>query len=127
MFSQSCKKRFGKAKTYEEWCEPKLVSNALDILDEEIPRLKDKIESVHLCFSTDPFMYGYEDIAQMSFAIIKKLNDAGKRKWNPKDNADWYAAVKEESEAKKAFETILAKYPSSTEAQDIEKYIAIAE
>ena len=29
-------KRFGKAKTYEEWCEPKLVSNALEILDEEI-------------------------------------------------------------------------------------------
>ena len=33
-------KRFGKAKTYEEWCEPKLVSNALEILDKEIPKLK---------------------------------------------------------------------------------------
>ena len=29
--------------------------------------------------------------------------------------------------AKKAFETIKADYPASTEAQDIEKYIAIAE
>ena len=70
-------KRFGKAKTYEEWCEPKLAENALEILDKEIPKLKDKIESVHLCFSTDPFMSGYDDVSRMSIAIIKKLNEAG--------------------------------------------------
>ncbi len=70
-------KRFGKAKTYEEWCEPKIAINALDILDKEIPRLRNKIKSVHLCFSTDPFMYGYEEISKMSIAIIKKLNNAG--------------------------------------------------
>ena len=70
-------KRFDKAKTYEEWCEPKLVENALEILDKEIPKLKDKIKSVHLCFSTDPFMYGYDEVSQMSIAIIKKLNVAG--------------------------------------------------
>lgn len=70
-------KRFGRAKTYEEWCEPALVSNALEILDKEIPKMKDKISSVQLCFSTDPFMYGYEDISQMSIEIIKKLNAAG--------------------------------------------------
>lgn len=70
-------KRFGKAKTYEEWCEPKLAENALEILDKEIPKLKDKIKSVHLCFSTDPFMYGYDEISRMSIAIIKKLNVSG--------------------------------------------------
>ena len=70
-------KRFGKAKTYEEWCEPKLAENALDILDKEIPKLKDKIESVQLCFSTDPFMYGYDEVSEMSISIIKKLNTAG--------------------------------------------------
>ena len=70
-------KRFGKAKTYEEWCEPKLAENALEILEKEIPKLKDKIESVHLCFSTDPFMYGYDEISYMSIEIIKKLNAAG--------------------------------------------------
>ena len=69
-------KRFGKAKTYEEWCEPKLAENALEILDKEIPKLKDKIQSVHLCFSTDPFMYGYDEISRMSIDIIKKLNAA---------------------------------------------------
>ena len=37
------KKRFGQIKTYEEWLEPYLVSNTLELLDKEIPRLKDKI------------------------------------------------------------------------------------
>ena len=69
-------KRFGKAKTYEEWCEPKLAENALEILDKEIPKLKNRIESVHLCFSTDPFMYGYDEVSKMSIEIIKKLNAA---------------------------------------------------
>lgn len=72
-------KRFGKAKTYEEWCDPQLADNALEILDMEIPKLKDKIKSVHLCFSTDPFMYGYDEVSQMSIAIIKRLNAAGIR------------------------------------------------
>ncbi len=71
------KKRFGKVKTYEKWLEPYLVSNTLDLLDTEIPRLKKKIESVQLCFSTDPFMYGYKEIEEMSIAAIKKLNAAG--------------------------------------------------
>lgn len=71
------KKRFGQVKTYEEWLEPKLVSNTLELLDREIPRLKKKIQSVHLCFTTDPFMYGYPEVEQMSIAAIEKLNSAG--------------------------------------------------
>ena len=69
-------KRFGKVANYEQWCTPKLVSNALELLDREIPRLKSKIESVQLCFTTDPFMYGYDEICKMSLAAIKKLNAA---------------------------------------------------
>ena len=70
------KKRFGQVHTYEEWLEPYLVSNTIELLDKEIPRLKEKIKSVQLCFSTDPFMYGYDEIAQMSIAAIRKLNEA---------------------------------------------------
>lgn len=69
-------KRFGKVGNYEQWCTPKLVSNTLELLDREIPRLKSKIESVQLCFTTDPFMYGYDEICKMSLAAIKKLNAA---------------------------------------------------
>jgi len=70
-------RRFGKVDSYEHWLEPYLVTNTLEILDKEIPRLKSKIQSVQLCFTTDPFMYEYEEIAQMSLAAIRKLNDAG--------------------------------------------------
>lgn len=71
------KRRFGQVASYEDWLKPYLVSNTLEILDREIPRLKTKIKSVQLCFTTDPFMYGYEDIEKMSLAAIKKLNAAG--------------------------------------------------
>ncbi|MEK6645985.1 MAG: radical SAM protein [Candidatus Firestonebacteria bacterium] len=67
-------KRFGKVKHYQEWVEPKIVSNALELLEEEIPKNKDRIKFVHLCFSTDPFMYGYEEISKLSYKIIERLN-----------------------------------------------------
>jgi hypothetical protein len=51
--------------------------NALDLLDRELPRLREKIKSVHLCFSTDPFMNGYPEVGRMSLEIIGKINAAG--------------------------------------------------
>lgn len=71
------KKRFGQVHTYEEWLEPYLVSNTLELLDKEIPKLRSKIKSVQLCFSTDPFMYGYDEISKMSISAIRKLNEGG--------------------------------------------------
>ena len=74
-YAMQMAKRFGKVKSYEEWCNPKLAENTLEILDKEIPKLKDKIESVHLCFTTDPFMYGYDEVSDMSIKILEKLNE----------------------------------------------------
>lgn len=71
------KKRFGKVSSYEEWIEPYLVENTLELLDAEIPRHRDKINSVQLCFTTDPFMYRYDEVGRMSLAAIRKLNDNG--------------------------------------------------
>lgn len=73
------KKRFGQIKDYEEWLEPCLVSNTLELLDREIPRLRDKIQSVQLCFTTDPFMNEYPEVSAMSIAAIRRLNNAGIR------------------------------------------------
>lgn len=70
-------KRFGQAKTYEEWCEPKLVENTIELLNREIPKLKDKIKSVQLCFTTDPFMLGYSEVSEMSIKAISLLNENG--------------------------------------------------
>lgn len=68
------KKRFGVIKSYEEWCEPAIVENTLELLDKELPRFKEKIQMLHLCFTTDPFMYGYDEISDLSIAAIKKCN-----------------------------------------------------
>lgn len=70
-------KRFGKVKTYREWCKPKIVKNALELLDKEIPKYKNQIKFVHLCFMTDPFMYKYPEIKEMTLKVINKLNNAG--------------------------------------------------
>lgn len=39
-------------------------------------RLKDKIKYVHLCFTTDPFMYGYKEIEDVTFDVTEKLNNS---------------------------------------------------
>jgi DNA repair photolyase len=68
------KRRFGQVHSYADWCRPKIVRNALELLDREIPRYKQKIKSVHLCFSTDPFMFRQEEVAELSLSIIARLN-----------------------------------------------------
>ena len=70
-------RRFGRVKNYEEWIKPKLVENCIDLLNKEIPKFYTKIESVQLCFTTDPFMMGYPEVMKMSLKIIKLLNDNG--------------------------------------------------
>ena len=67
-------KRFGNVKTYQDWIEPKIVSNALEILDKEIPKYKKDIKSVQLSFMTDPFMVGYPEVEQLTLDIINRLN-----------------------------------------------------
>lgn len=74
---------YGKAKNYEEWIHPKIVSNAMELLEREIPKYKDKIDFVHLSFTTDPFMYNpisgqvFPAIKELTLKIVKKLNAEG--------------------------------------------------
>jgi DNA repair photolyase len=73
-YAMMMKKRTGKITDYEQWRKPKLVSNALELLDKEIPKYRAKIRSVHLSFSSDPFMYGQEEVHRLTIEILKKLN-----------------------------------------------------
>ena len=82
------KKRFGQIKDYESWLEPVLVSNTLELLDKEIPRLRDKIQSVQLCFTTDPFMEGYREQMEPGavpcadrLAALRALHEVGCKTW----------------------------------------------
>lgn len=70
-------KRFKNIKNYSEWIKPKLVKNTISLLEKEIPKHKKAIKSVHLCFSTDPFMMGYPEVTRMSIEAIKMLNSNG--------------------------------------------------
>lgn len=70
-------KRFGNVNEYKDWIKPKIVSNTLELLEKEIPKYKKDIKSVHLCFSTDPFMVGYKEVEKMSIDSINMLNENG--------------------------------------------------
>lgn len=78
-------KRFGWVKDYNDWRHPKIVKNALELLDKELKTKKEKINVVHLSFMTDPFMYDFDsgeiipEVKEMTLRIIKKLNSYGIR------------------------------------------------
>jgi len=76
-YAMNMKKRCGVIKDYNDWIKPKIVVNALELLDKEIPKLKDKIKVVHLCFTTDPFMYKQKEISKLTLKIIERLNRDG--------------------------------------------------
>ncbi len=67
-------KRFGNVKSYAEWIEPKIVGNALELLEAEIPKYKNDIKSVQLSFMTDPFMEDYPEVGDLTIKIIQRLN-----------------------------------------------------
>ncbi|MBF0541709.1 MAG: radical SAM protein [Nitrospirae bacterium] len=73
-YAMQMSKRFGRIASYDEWLKPRIIPNALELLDKEIPRLKHKINSVHLCFMSDPFMMGHPEVTDLSLEIIDKLH-----------------------------------------------------
>ena len=73
-YAMMMKKRCGLIKNYQEWIKPKLVGNALELLDKEIPKYRSQINFVHLCFSTDPFMYQQPEVVDLTLKIIERLN-----------------------------------------------------
>jgi three-Cys-motif partner protein len=77
-------KKFGWVKTYGDWRKPRIATNAIELLEKEIPKYKNEIKHfVHLCFMSDPFMYDSEEkdlipeIKEMTLKIIEKLNQEG--------------------------------------------------
>jgi len=75
--------KYGQISDYDDWLHPKIVANALELIDKELPRYKNEIDFVHMSFTTDPFMYDmlnkrtYPHIENMTLKIIEKLNNEG--------------------------------------------------
>ena len=72
-------RRFGKVKSYDEWVQPEVIENTMELLEKELPRFKNKIKLLHLCFTTDPFMYQHDEIAQLSLKVLQRANAEGVR------------------------------------------------
>jgi DNA repair photolyase len=70
-------KHYGRVKDEADWRHPRLVENAVELLERELTRKRERIEVVHLCLTTDPFMVGYPEVASLSLAIIERLNARG--------------------------------------------------
>jgi len=68
-------KSYGRTASYEEWCRPKLVSNAAELLERELRRLKEKPDYIYFSLTTDPFMTGFPEIEAMSLKLIKLINE----------------------------------------------------
>ncbi len=72
--------KFGWVKNYSDWRRPRVARNALQLLETEIPKYKNEIDFVHLCFMSDPFMYDFEEgdlipeIKELTLKIIETLN-----------------------------------------------------
>jgi DNA repair photolyase len=67
----------GRVRDYAEWCHPRIVANALELLDRELSRRRVLPDCVHLCLTTDPFMVDHPEVGAMSLAIIERLNRSG--------------------------------------------------
>lgn len=74
------KKRFGVIKDYNDWRNPRIVENAMELLEKDLKRIgAENIRDVHMCFTTDPFMYdpstrgNNREIQNLTMAILKRL------------------------------------------------------
>ncbi len=67
----------GRVNTYDDWCRPKLVANAEELLKKELTRMKIRSDEIHLCLTTDPFMNGYPEVTDMSLKLIALINSYG--------------------------------------------------
>ncbi len=70
-------RRYGRARDERDWRRPRLVANALELLEQELARKRGRVDRVHLCLTTDPFMAGYPEVTSLSLALIERLNAHG--------------------------------------------------
>lgn len=68
------RKRVG---TYSDWCRPYLVANARELLGKELERMRKKPDNIHLCLTTDPFMYRHPEVTALSLSLIELINSYG--------------------------------------------------
>lgn len=84
-YAFSMARGYGRAKDYADWCRPRIVANAEALLERELGRLEKRVAKglepkpgfVHLCLTTDPFMYRQNEISELSLRLIALVNSRG--------------------------------------------------
>lgn len=73
----------GRVKDREQWTEIELVADAAARIGQELDRKRKSVERIHLCFTSDPFMWDdsregpVPEIAQASTQVIEAINARG--------------------------------------------------
>jgi DNA repair photolyase len=70
-------KSYNKINNYTDWCQPKIVANSAELLTKELSKKRIKPETIYLCLSTDPFMFGFQEIIDLSLQLIAIINSFG--------------------------------------------------
>lgn len=79
-YARSEAKAHGRILGDDGWADLALVHNAAEQIAGELDRKRSRIDRVHLCFASDPFMWDAKtgrpvtEIAQASLDIIKAIN-----------------------------------------------------
>jgi DNA repair photolyase len=76
-YAFSMARSYGRAKDWSDWCRPALIANASQLLAKELGGKRKKPERIHLCLTTDPFMYGQAEVIAMSLELIEIANSHG--------------------------------------------------
>ncbi|MBI5538265.1 MAG: radical SAM protein [Deltaproteobacteria bacterium] len=69
-------RRHGRVQDLAEWCRPKLVGNALQLLDKEL-RKKRVVDCVHMSLTTDPFMFDQPEVQALTLQLVERINQSG--------------------------------------------------
>ena len=72
-------KHYGRVRDEADWRRPRLVENAVELLERQLARTRARLDVVHLCLTTDPFMMGRPEVMSLSLTIIGRLNAHGVR------------------------------------------------
>jgi DNA repair photolyase len=70
-------KKFEKIKSYEDWRNPKIISNAIEVAKKQLPKLVGKADYIHISFATDPFMYHQPEVIALTLQLMELINFYG--------------------------------------------------
>ncbi len=71
-------KHYGRATDYSDWCRPRLVADAVALLERDLRRKPFQgVRTVQLSLTCDPFMVGHPEVTETSLRLVEVLHQHG--------------------------------------------------